>query len=60
MSDQIGFLRADKIEYDVAITSDGIYWKIWKDGNIYQFSANNTGIHYDKMINGAWTNVWNK
>ena len=60
MSDQIGFLRADKIEYDVATTSDGIYWKIWKDGNIYQFSANNTGIHYDKMINGAWTNVWNK
>lgn len=60
MSDQIGFLRADKIEYDVATTSDGIYWKVWKDGSIYQFSANNTGIHYDKMINGTWTNVWNK
>lgn len=35
------------------------YFKVVNSNNVvYQLSADPTGIHYDKLENGVWANIW--
>ena len=47
---------ADQAQFDTV--DQNVYFKIVRDGVVYQLSADPTGIHYDKFENDTWTNIW--
>ena len=52
------FTGAIKVQFDCL--GQNAYFKVVNSNNVvYQLSADPTGIHYDKLENMVWTNIWN-
>lgn len=47
---------AQRIQADY--TNQTAYYKVINNNVIHQLAFNASGIHYDKLENGNWTNVW--
>lgn len=47
---------ANQVQFDTV--DQNAYFKVIRDGVVYQLSAGPTGMHYDKLENDTWTNIW--